>query len=251
MAVRLSSDTTNEYSTFKRVLLIGDPGTGKTRFVATMPKPYIACFDPAGVESIIGLPGTEWEAEQFEPDATGWSEFKQVLKKWKKEGPQLGCQTFAIDSLSTASDAALAYVLRTNNNKRPSLPDWGEAIQEVKDMMADLAALKCHSALTAHLQVEKDEVLGGLEWLPLVFGAALPARVPIYFSEVYYTVAKTTLEGAVPVTKYFVQTKPDQRVKFVKSRMDKTGKLFAHHEEPNFKKLLEKAAAYSATKETP
>lgn len=226
-------------TTFKRILLVGESGTGKTNFLGTMPKPFVADFDN-GLETLVGK---DVLYRTYAPDADGWVAFAQELDTWRKQGPQYGCETFALDSLSFAADAAMLYVLRKNGRagQQPQIADWGDAIRQIKDVLGYLTTLPCHVAVTAHLQVEKDELLGGIIYAPLIYGAELPRKIPAWFGEVYITTVQTKLEQGQPKSLYVIQTAPDQRFKLVKTRMGRGGK-FGLTEVPDFQSLVAKAA---------
>ena len=210
---------------------------GKTRFLGTMPAPFIADFDH-NLESVRGTPGLRYKTY----DGTNFGDFLKELELWRINGPQYGCKSFCVDSLSTMSEAALEFVVSKGGNRtaQPTQPQWGEAIRIITDVLRYLGIkLDCHTVLTAHLQVEKDEMLGSLNWLPSVFGSKLPGRVPIYFSEVYYLTVDFKKNPGKP--NYVVQVVPDPRVRFIKSGLNKTG-VFDQYEAPDFNHLITKAS---------
>jgi len=223
----------------KKVMVVGKSGTGKTRFAGTFPKPFIASFDGlAGLETIVGHPYAKAEAYE---GADGWKAFRKELENWCRNGPQYDCETFVIDSLSMMADCAMDGVRAKLGKLDGSLSqgEWGMLISEIRDVIADaVVRLKCHVLVTAHLQLEKDDLLGSLIWQPLVYGAKLPGQLPAYFSEVYQSKAIVDLKtGNVS---YVVQVIPDNKLDFLKSRMNKT-QCFAQFEEPDFAKLVAKA----------
>lgn len=230
--------TLGPVSAQKRILLIGDSGTGKTRFIGTMPKPAVALFDPGGAETLLGkdvIP-LYYEGEN------GWRDFKTELQEWRK-GYKWDRETFALDSLTMAADAAMAFVLKKNGRttSQPTIADWGEAIREVKDVLGIVTTLPGHVVVTAHAQLVKDELLGDLQWLPLIFGKDLPYRLGIWFGDVWHTTVKTEFKGGVQVSEYRLQMKPDQRMRIIKSRMDPDGKIFNFYETPDYPTLVAKA----------
>lgn len=233
--INLSQNQTGSVG-YSRILLMGDSGTGKTHFIGTMPKPFVADFD----RGLATLLGKDIAAVQYSKE--DWLEFKQELQHWRK-GARYGRETFAIDSLTQAAEAAMFYVLKKNGRDKaqPTIADWGEAVREVKDAMDWISTLPCHVIVSAHNQLERDEVLGDIQYRPLVFGKDLPARLGIWFDEVYATTVATQLEQGKPVSKYRLQVRPDGRNKMVKSRMNKEGKLFEQYEEPDFNTLREKS----------
>lgn len=219
----------------KRILLLGPSGTGKTSFLATMPAPYVADFDN-GLTSIMGR---DVEADQFhDPDPdnpTAYLEFKKVLKRWRDKPER---ETFCVDSLTTFSNAIFKWAMKENGrlNQQPSQGDWGKAINEVTKALGAISTLKCNVVMTAHLQVERDELLGSIKYGPLIYGRGLPGSIPIYFDEVYLTTVSAK-PGAPAV--YRLRMHPDQRYDIIKSGMNRLG-CFGVEEDPDFSKLLAK-----------
>lgn len=220
---------------FSRILLMGDSGTGKTHFIGTMPKPFVCDFD-RGLQTLRGKPV---KALPYNPD--DWAAFRKEVMDWRK-GPKYDCLTFAVDSLSMAADSAMRYVLNKNGRagQQPNIAEWGEAIREVKDLLGYLTTLPCNVVVTAHMEMVKDELLGDLQYRPLIFGKDLPSRLPIYFDDVFKTVVQTKLEGGKTVSSYRLQVKPDMRTSMIKSRMNTDGKLFEQYEEPDYGVLTKK-----------
>lgn len=227
----------NVLSAHSRVLIMGDSGTGKTHFVGTMPKPFIADFD----RGLTTLLGKDVKAVAYSKE--GWQDFKNEVERWRKQGPCYDCETFVLDSLTMAAEAAMYHVLKKNGrlSGQPTIADWGEAIREVKDVLDWVTTLACNVAVTAHIQLEKDEILGDIQYRPLIFGKDLPARLGIWFDEVYATTVQTTIVQGKSESKYRLQVRPDGRNKMIKSRMNKAGKLFEQYEEPDFNQLKNKA----------
>lgn len=223
--------TASQSSVNKKVLLIGDSGSGKTSMIGTFPKPIVCDFDGKGEETLAGKEGC---IETY-AGAEGWDRFKKDLVKWVSEGLPNGCQTLALDSLTFASDTVLQWVRKANNNNGPTLTqaDWGRAIDEIKSTLAKLVTANFHVVVTIHLSIEKDDLIGGVVWIPSIYGSKLPAQIPAYFNDVLMT--KLTINKGVP--EYMVQTIPDSRLKILKNTS--RGKWSAT-EAPNFGAMLAK-----------
>ena len=223
--------------TRSRILLIGDSGSGKTAFAGTTPKPFFADFD-RGLATLAGH--EDAQAKDFAKE--GWEPFWSEVQLWRKQGPQYGCETFVLDSLTTGADALMDAILARKGKAggQPDIADWGEAIRKVKELMGYLTTLDCNVIVTAHMSVEKDELTGALVRLPLIYGKELQHKLPLYFDEVWCTNVQVKLTGGVPVPEYRVQVVPDQQVKIVKSRLNRHRKLAAQ-ETPDFKQLVAKA----------
>lgn len=204
-------------STNKHVLVIGDSGSGKTTLLGSVPNVWIADFD-SGLDVLAGkdIAYTEFFDNQDKPSA--WKNFKAELDAWKKEpkGAALG-----VDSITTASEAALRYVLDKNGrgtSGRIEIGDWGQAINEVKDALAKLSVLKCHVIVTAHYQMYKDEQLGGIYFVPLVYGRELPMIMPKFFNDCWRTFVE--VKAGNPEPTYKLQVRPDSRYATLKNTLD-------------------------------
>lgn len=229
--------------TNKAILLIGDSGTGKTTFLRTMPTPFVAMFDPNGREALVGANGVS--IKQYPLAADGWSAFRADLESIRKDISVLdGHQTFALDSLTFAADACLAFVLKKAGKPADgqlSMAEWGDAIRQIKDVMAVVTTLPIHTVVTAHIAIEKDELTGGIQRLPLIYGKELPGKLPAYFTEVWFTSIEHKQNGASHEAKYRVQLIPDQKYTLAKTQLNKTGKL-NRYEAPDFASVITKAS---------
>lgn len=229
--------------TNKAILLIGDSGTGKTTFLRTMPKPFVAMFDPNGKEALVGAPDVTFK--QYEMSADGWDSFRKDLEAIRKDISILGDkQTFALDSLTFAADACLASVLKKAGkpaDAQLTKPEWGDAIRQIKDVMAVITTLPIHNVVTAHIAIEKDELTGGIQRLPLIYGKELPGKLPAYFTEVWFTSIEFKQEGQKQVVKYRIQLVPDMKYTLAKTQLNKNGKL-ERYESPDFVSVLNKAS---------
>lgn len=196
-------------------LVYGDWGSGKTTFSATSRAPILFhSFDPGGTTSIEGkiesgkvIPDTEWEVsvEGFEDLKGGvsGSGVKTVtdplmFEDWAKEINHLhknnvfeSVGTFVIDSFTTFSDALMAFV----KNKRGTLgekntyDDWGANRDKTKNVIKQLMTLPCNVLVTAHADVDRDEVTGEMIGGPMAAGK-LTVEMPMLFDEVYFLSTK-------------------------------------------------------------
>jgi len=216
-------------STFIKTLVIGDSGSGKTTLLGTFPKPYVCDFDGKGTDLLAGVDG--W----LEGYVGGWERFKADLKIWQKTGLPEDCLTVGIDSLTFAADEALkAAMAKAGNSGNATQADWGRAIKDVKDVLGALTTLPCNVIVNVHVQVEKDELLGGIIWQPSIFGRQLPSQLPGYFDDVWSTRITPLVAGGA---KYELLTRPDTRLKMLKNSAKGAWDAV---ETPNYNHLLNK-----------
>lgn len=191
-------------STNLKLLLLGDSGAGKTTFAASGPgRVQIADFD--GKVSSAAQYLRENNPSQL--DQVNYTDYASIGKFGDKElaahkfnqdmgqlAKDLGeVRTFVLDSLTTFSDASMEYLLKSNPGVKrfvtqgaqiPVLQDYQMARIWFKQMLTALLSLKCHVIVTAHIQVDKDELTGQIIRSPMMAGK-LSRELPIYFEEVW------------------------------------------------------------------
>ncbi len=221
--------------------------------LGTCPRPLIADFD-GNLEPLEGREDVfieefydplDWrDCAKTDLPSTAWQRFKNFLKLFRAEKPE-GVETFATDSLTFAAEAALRWVAIKNGHQKTaiSLPDWGEAITEVKDMLAYVSTLHCNAVLTAHYQIlSGDDETGKrvMTYVPLTYGKDLPFQTPTYWADVWRTCIQQTNDGKVH---YRLQLRPEPPFTKLKTTFKKVNEMYV---EPNFTKLLQQEGLLSA-----
>jgi len=91
----------------------------------------------------------------------------------------------AIDGLSGLSIMAMDLVV--GGKPIATQPDWGVAMGHVEKLVNKLCAdTKCSFVLTAHVDREVDEVMGGTKIMVSTLGRKLAPKIPRFFDEVVY-----------------------------------------------------------------
>jgi hypothetical protein len=92
-------------------------------------------------------------------------------------------RALAVDSLSGISIMAMDLVVGSKPIK--SISDWGLAQDRITRIINKLCAdTRCWFILTAHVEMERDEVTGRMTGMPSTLGRKLAPILPRYFSEV-------------------------------------------------------------------
>lgn len=167
-----------------RILLLGDPGAGKTTAVGHLlshgQRLFVADFDD-GLEPIRAFVKPEFHknliyetlVDRVRPDETSgfpvtkgnpqaFRRFIKLVHEWKDSdsGESYGKPEdwgendwLVIDTLSMLGQAAMLYTLNQNNRMgRPiRLKDWGDAIRRVEGVPMLLKSLPINILMTAHL----------------------------------------------------------------------------------------------------
>lgn len=92
----------------------------------------------------------------------------------------------AVDSLSGINPLALSLVVGGKPVKSQS--DWGIAMDQIEKLVRQLTdGCKCHTVMTAHVEREVDQVLGGVKLTVSTLGVKLAPKIPPLFSDVILT----------------------------------------------------------------
>ena len=199
-----------------KMLLLGDSSAGKTGALATLAiagyRLFIADFDN-GLDILLDkkvLP-EEFRKNVFvknfydkntllggaiRPEATGFTNFVNSMGDWKEESGSLGSiytwgakDVFVIDSLTFLGNAIQNHIMKLANRvgQKPQIQDFGAAIDGQESVIETLynPAVNCNVIVTAHLNMTKDELQGGLQKaMPSALGQKLPAKIARYFNNV-------------------------------------------------------------------
>lgn len=206
------------------ILVIGDGGTWKTRFLASIPGIYIFDFDK-GMASARGqdvnydtykdldreVKVTDFLKKQGLYDfGKGWdafyTKFKEIMVQVEKG---TGPKAIGFDSLTMMSFLAVNKILLDTGHKSPHQGTWGAHHEYFKTIFSMATALPVRFVCTAHIHRDTNDLTQTVEKLPLLAGK-LAGLIPVFFDEVYYTEQKG--DGFV------IRTKQTPQLKQAKSR---------------------------------
>ena len=185
-----------------RILIYGAGGTGKTGLVSQASRGYLMDFDE-GMRTACTLKDdfftlrNEIEFDEFKENnpmkPTQWISAKSKLidimnqcaaGKWEYD-------CLVIDSFTGLCEA-IQFQIMANCGKpmgKPEIREWGLIVAEAENAMALIKSLPVLTLVTAHelpIQLE-----GGSHIMKILApGTKLPAKIPGWFDEVYYTRAK-------------------------------------------------------------
>lgn len=230
-----------------RGLIYGKTGSGKTYSLRTARRPvHLDSFDPNGSQSVDDVINTSSNPDgyifvdtRFEVEnpgsPTAWVLWASEIKRryGAKYFDHIG--TYATDLTSMAA-AAMNEVLKKAGRPggTPQQNDWLPQMTMLENAMRFILSFPCDVVVLAHVNIVKDEIVGKLEYSPLITGK-LVVRVPLMFSEVYVAMTKETSKGLE--YKWLTQAAGSYTAR---TRLGKGGK-FQQYEDPNFKALLAKA----------
>lgn len=153
------------------IMLYGEPGTGKTWFCGTAPKPHFLCSE----EGIVGLriAGIKGGFTTFKDYndflvALGDLENNDVLHKVEP------FDTLCLDSLTELSYVIYNEVKRITGQNVLRIQDWGLVTDKTRMCVNQLLGFKrqgkAHVIVTAHEETREDQQTKQRYWGPLMLG---------------------------------------------------------------------------------
>jgi hypothetical protein len=212
--------------------LIGEPGTGKTHFLGTLPKPlYIFDFDK-GLRTLAGIKGITYDTYRDGPhgqdkktgdDLYGWGHAWQAfMSKLLEFSQSCPYASVAIDTVSFQMEACKNFARLRNPAKQGPThmeqPQWGDVGNYMKNALDLFTMLKCIKVATCHLKRDVNPLNNDTEFVPLLEGQ-MQGKMPAFFDEVYYTNIKKEGVGAGATYRYLLQTAQSGLYKSARTRI--------------------------------
>ena len=235
----------------KRVLLYSRSGGGKTSLVGkTLEVPemcplYVFDFD-LRINSILAVVNHQdivsgLSYDQYRDGSQPGSAFTRAETKLRELDAALkagtGPKTVALDSLTFMEKSIASRVLMMNGkpaNAPLELQHYKIIIAQLEDYISKLCALDCNVIVTAHEDLDKDELTGNVTRGIRVVGKALPNVLPGYFNEVWYAeVQAGTIQHPLP--QYRIRTAPTAQII---ARTTYSGRIEPIETQDIWKKLL-------------
>ena len=213
----MAIDATKEFAELQRMykeqvqnktfnaIIYGPMGSGKTHLLRTCRLPiFVDSFDPGGsktnstiIEAGNMFVDTRWELE--DPEKPGAFEAWDKEYDRRKRGEffkQIG--TYVIDSATTWAQTIMNVILKKAGRAGtfPFQQDYGPAMSILENAVRDFTSLPCDCILTAHEDIDKDEISGRMFVGPLFWGK-LKGRLPLLFDEIYHAETKEKSGGVI------------------------------------------------------
>lgn len=195
-----------------KILLAGNIGTGKTALTLTLGAGLQIADLDNGLKTGVSLKDKFLDARRavdvvqfLEPDGSSLGTVFPRFQKYVLSIPaaiRAGTwkfQYFAVDSLSSLAESALAYVMRNSNKVggNPEIQHWGLCFTEIKNVLNVLRYLPVPVILIAHEQVktvgkgeQKRDILE-----VAVSGKNLASQICRYYDEIWYIEPRATAGG--------------------------------------------------------
>jgi hypothetical protein len=211
-------------------LLIGEPGTGKTHFLGTLPKPLYVFDVDKGMRTLFGVEGITYDTFRDAPYGmaaapglykwgAGWSAMRKKAEELTRDCPYAAV---AIDTVSFAWELAKNYARAKNPAKQGpeamELPQWGDAAGQMKAFLDVFLAIPAIKVATCHVKRDINPVTETVEFLPLLEGQ-MQGKIGGFFDECYYTNIKKEGSGDKATYRYCVQTAQANLFKSARTRI--------------------------------
>lgn len=159
------------------IILVGDPGIGKTPIIAGGERTLILDLD-AGSQSAVGSGADIWQI-------TTWADMDEAYEYMRHEGHR-EYKWVWMDSISIGQDTLLEDVMndlienRGKSHRKPWLIDqgeYGENFNRLKQWVAHMKAQPFNFGITAHPFQGEDPVTGDVKIWPWIQGRNMPQTI--------------------------------------------------------------------------
>lgn len=222
MAIETKITGIAEYGQFMKLLLCGDPGSGKTLMSSTFPNPYY----------ISAEGGTMSIARRFLPyhELKSTDEIKEILGLLRQDpkiragllgAPGDAIDTIVIDTIDEVQKLFMRERVAVTKKEAFILQDYGWLAEKMEGMIRAFRNLPMNVVFTCHLKVDSDEEAGTSSYLPGLVGrtaAYLPGAVDLGFALLNRTESKVVDGKSEKRIVRYAQTFRDNKYPWVKDR---------------------------------
>lgn len=223
----------------RKILICGNEKTGKTSFLATMPRPLLVFGGETGAESRLGgqkdIDFVQCYDKQGELPGAGIRRFEKNFNELLTM-KETTYKTIALDPLSFLSDYILSEIDRTNPGLRGSSSTfkfWEILKDKHSQILSKILSMGQYVVVTSHVRLRDDETTGSQMFVADLNGS-IRDSIGGWFDAVFFTKIVPTPTGA----KFMLQSIPDAKhkcgVRLPLGMENKIGKEV----EPDYQKLI-------------
>lgn len=249
-----------DYPTHIKALIAGPPGSGKTKFSATAPKPFMLSAE-GGLMSIAD-DNVPYITTERVGGIVGMKTLLETLRQdpeTRKEQLGIEVETFIIDTIDEVGRLMMREHLAAEKVAHPRIQDYGWLKETLTAFTRAVRNLDMNVIMTCHLKSVTDGENGPQKYIPAIdgsFSEAIPGYVDLAFvlrNDLETEIVDNQMQRTV---KRWLQTYPEPQYDWIK---DRSGKLpqkievtfqddFQRISDVIFGKAPAKAAAPVATK---
>ncbi len=188
----------------KKILLVGDTGSGKTTQFLTLPgKKYLHIFDPNALDSLKGfdidydtyfpspIPAAAQSLKKDKGgDARGatssvYAEFERTFNDRLRDGFFDQYDWLGFDSVTTLLELIMDRILTINGRfgQWPHEDDWGPQMIAFTNICRTVTAMGKQCFFTGHMQDKANRKTGITRRIPMMTGTLIQ-RIPLLFSDI-------------------------------------------------------------------
>lgn len=191
-------------SEWRRFLLVGQPGSGKSIFASTMPTPGYVFDFATGIDSYRGK---DFEYGQWPVTPQGWLKFEKDFHVVKKEAYENKYKTVVVDDCTAFATLAMERSLMLDPSRSPAGgPLWNKHYQAVRFMvegkLRQVLDFPANVVVISHVDVTQDAESGEVVDISPMLPGKLSKILPGLFGEIYYA----TNERREGKTSFLMQT---------------------------------------------
>lgn len=215
-----------ERSSFYKILVYGDSGTGKTTLAGSADavpemRPVLFIDIEGGTES---LKHSYPEVDTVR--VLNWKDMQNVYNELYEGGH--GYRTIVLDSLTEIQKFNMYNIMQDVVQKRPeldadvpSMREWGKNLEQIRRLVRGFRDLDMHTIFTALNKTDKDQKTGIMTMKPSLSGK-LADEIPAFLDVVmyYYVKEMTGADGETEFRRLLLTQKTDAQV-----AKDRTGRL--------------------------
>lgn len=186
MTIQNSKEMTPD-TTYLKVLITGDAGTGKSIFASSFPTPgFLFDLD----RGALTYRGKDFDYSNYDITAQSWVSFEKDLAEISKSAKEGKYKTIILDSTTALTELAMERALQLDPKRSPTGgPLWNSHYSIVKNLvegkLRQLLNLPANIVVICHLNIVKDEESGSvIDIQPLLTGQ-LSTKIYGYFDEIY------------------------------------------------------------------
>lgn len=239
MALKVKRAGGAEYGQWVKMLVVGDPGAGKTRTASTWPDVFYASAE-GGLMSVADRQPAYVEITKS-ADLLELVHLLQQKPEVREQMLGVPVQTLVVDTIDEMARILVKERLESEKKTAMAIADWGWLGEQLRNMVRAMRNLDMHVIFNVHVKSSEDSETGRTYFKPGIQGA-MGDEIAAYVDLALLLTARpvNAVENGVNVKKVvrFFQTHPDPQRPWVKDRSGKLPLEFEVNFDDDFERLI-------------